>query len=658
MSDLPERIGPYVVEERLARGPLGLLYRARHGSTGARVALKVMPAKLAADQEAVERFLAGAGAIAAIDHPNVARIVDHGRDGDQVYYAVPFSSEIPLGQLLKQRRLSLPEAFTVFKGVALGLAAAHRQGILHRDLHPANVLVSSDLSTIRLTDFGLSSAAEEVSADSTATSMSTKALHYLAPEQIGTDAEPDQRSDIYSLGVLFYEMLLGRVPIGQFNLPSRVNPDLPAELDPVVLKCLEREPSARYASVDSLLADTERLENRLRLKLVSELKGIGRTFSRPTSHIVKHRRAVGATALALGVVAALALGALYWLSRERRAPTPILAAEPYQPEEELPPLGVDEIGPPPAPESGPDSEAGPASEPPRESTGRGARPASPGRPETPSRTTETAAGEADPGGSAGGTETAAAGSSAAPPAARMLAAAQASAANGQLDEALLEIRRLIDAHPGSNAATEALFLRATIQEMRKRFDEAMTTYTEIGTRERDPELRAKARYRFGRAALDSGLPDRNILALGAFDEVPRAFPETEYAPLALAAKAAIEEAEKTEFESAEFGREVPAAFLTSLRIVEEYPDSPAAEKAFWLVGTQLEDLKLWERAADAYWQLGTRFPQTRLEAWWKAGQVFDRRLDDAERALEAYRRVPASSPHAEDARKRIARLSR
>jgi hypothetical protein len=176
--------------------------------------------------------------------------------------------------------------------------------------------------------------------------------------------------------------------------------------------------------------------------------------------------------------------------------------------------------------------------------------------------------------------------------------------------------------------------------------------------EADPALRAKARYRFGRAALESGLPNRNLLALGVFDEIPRAFPETEYAPLALSAKAAIEEAESSQFDSPEFGRKVPSSFLTSLAIVERYPTSPAAERAFWTVGGELESLKLWDRAADAYWQLATRFPATRLDAWWKAGQILDRRLDDRQRAIEAYGRVPSGSEHADDARKRIARLSK
>ena len=108
----------------------------------------------------------------------------------------------------------------------------------------------------------------------------------------------------------------------------------------------------------------------------------------------------------------------------------------------------------------------------------------------------------------------------------------------------------------------------------------------------------------------------------------------------------------------QFGRRVPAAFLTSIRIIEGYPDSPAAERAFWIAGTEYENQKLWDRAVDAYWQLASRFPDTELDAWWKAGQILDRRLDANERAIEAYRRIMPTSPRYNDAQKRISKLTR
>ncbi len=649
MSDAPETVGQYQIGERIARGPLGHLYSATDVASGRTVAIKLMPSDLARDPESLERFTQEAEQVSQLEHPNIARIIDHGQEGDRVYYVIDYSGETPLGQRLKKRDLSLSEAFTIFKGVALGLEAAHQRDLLHRDLHPANVLVSSDLSTIRVTDFGISSAAEESKKDGTATSMTTKALHYLAPEQVGSDGRADERSDIYSLGVLFYEMLTGRVPIGQFNLPSRIDADIPAELDPVVLKCLERDPSSRYASVASLLRETEKLEDRLRLRLHSELRGIGRSISRPTSHIFKHRRVLMGGLLALGILAAGAVSVRYWMNRPVTTAPEIVAADAVEPRPtESPRVKLDDVVPP-EPEGTPDdtdletaetspSETSPGESSPPQADGDGSEPAEP--------TAEPA------------DATAASTASTRDLAAEMLRAAQAKAGDGRADQALVDIERLLATYPGTSAAAEALFLRARIEEAGRRWDDAMDTYTQIGTDHANEAIRAKARYRFGRAALESDLPNRNQLALGVFDEIPRAFPSTEYAPLALASKAGIEEAEKTRFDSREFGRKVPAAFVTSIQIIEDYPDSAAAERAFWTVGAQYEDLKLWDRAADAFWQLATRFPETRLDAWWKAGQIFDRRLDDTTRALEAYRRVPETSAHADDARKRIARLTK
>ena len=147
-------------------------------------------------------------------------------------------------------------------------------------------------------------------------------------------------------------------------------------------------------------------------------------------------------------------------------------------------------------------------------------------------------------------------------------------------------------------------------------------------------------------------------AIDVYSEVAERYPRSEYAPKALASKAALEEAGKVRVTSEEFGKRVPAAFLTSIVLTEKYPSDAAAERAFWIVGSEYEDLKLWSRAADAFAQLGRRFPRTELDAWWKAGQVYDRRLDDAQRALDAYNRVPTSSPQYDEAQKRIKKLTK
>ena len=654
MSEPLETIGPYKIAERIARSTTGNVYRATEESTGRTVAVKVLPKALGRDETSLERYQTDAEALSTLNHPNVVRLTDYGRDGDQAYIAMEYGSGTSLEALLERRRLSLQEAFNVFKKVALGLAALHGKGIVHRDLHPRNVLVSDDLSEVKLAGFGIGQADSRTRERDTmaATAINPGALHYMAPEVAVDSSTADERADIYSLGVLLYQMLTGAVPVGRFNLPSRASSEVPADIDPLALKCLEGDPAARYQSVTALLRDVDRLEDRLRLGLMSELKGIGRTFKRPGTHLFRHRHKLALVLVSLVAIAVVGIGVWKWLGA--RAPADTGSAPAPIQQTTAPTAGLDDLA---AGEEISDDSQGDTS----------AR--APAQAEAAASTTQgaTAAPAANPPPVESAPETEAEVATAdlprpEPPnddaARRLYEQAETSARDGELDQALAHIGNLVERYPAATPSTQGLFLRARIEEAQRRYEDAMGTYSEIGTLTGQAETRAKARYRFGRAALDSELPNKDQLALGVFDEIARAYPETEFAPLALASQAAIEDAGNVRVETEEFSRRVPAAFLTSIRIAERYPASAAAERAFWVVGTEYEELKLWQQAAEAYWQLATRFPQTELEAWWKAGQVLDRRLDDTERALEAYRQVASTSSHFEDAQKRIAKLTR
>ena len=274
--DHPSHIGDYEILGVVGKSSMGVVYKAIHPATERVVAIKVLPEEFRDDSERVERFEREAEAVARLNHPNVAQIVEKSTDGDLMHFVMEYVPGSSLSNVMKKRRLSLPETLTVLKQVCRGLEAAHRERVIHRDLNPRNILVSEDLRTVKIVDFGIGRV-ESISRERgtlSTSAVSLRTLHYMAPEQSASMAESDHRSDIYSVGVLLYEMLTGRVPVGRFNLPSQINHDVPPEFDPIVLKCLETNPSNRYASVGAISRDVARLENQLRLGLVSDFRGI------------------------------------------------------------------------------------------------------------------------------------------------------------------------------------------------------------------------------------------------------------------------------------------------------------------------------------------------------------------------------------------------
>lgn len=280
-AEAPATIGRFRVGEQLARGQAAATYRAVDPETNRAVDVRLLSARFAASPAAVEVFEREAAAAARLEHPNLARVLAHGREGERPFVVTePFEGR-RLSEVLRGRRLSVKEAISVWKEVLKGLAHAHQHRVVHRDLQPGAVQVSADLARVKLTDFGVGRM--EMLTGTTGTiatgEISLGLLQYMAPEQ-AEGKPPDVRSDVYSAGAIFYEMLTGRAPGGRFALPSQVNSELPPEVDVLVLKCLARNPAERYGTVVHLLGDLERLEETLRLRLLGELQDISRSTSR------------------------------------------------------------------------------------------------------------------------------------------------------------------------------------------------------------------------------------------------------------------------------------------------------------------------------------------------------------------------------------------
>lgn len=251
---LPEGlvIGSYKIVSLLGRGGMGTVYKAHQPSLDRFVAIKILPSRLSADEEFVKRFNREAKTLATLSHPNIIAIYDMGKYDEHYYFVMEYVEGVTVRDLIGQHKLPPEEALKIVPQLCDALEHAHLEGVVHRDIKPDNILIDKK-GRIKIADFGL---ARIVSGDIpietiTKTQDVMGTYDYMSPEQRISTKTVDHRSDIYSMGVVFYEMLTGELPIGKFELPSqKVQVDV--RLDEIVLKALAKEPALRYQKASEL----------------------------------------------------------------------------------------------------------------------------------------------------------------------------------------------------------------------------------------------------------------------------------------------------------------------------------------------------------------------------------------------------------------------
>jgi beta-lactam-binding protein with PASTA domain/tRNA A-37 threonylcarbamoyl transferase component Bud32 len=257
----------YELTHQIARGGMAQVYRARDQQLDRPVALKVLFPELSVDRAFVERFRREAQAAANLSHPNIVPVYDWGEDDGSYFIVMEFIDGRPLSAVLRDSDPLTPSQIALIgANVAAALAFAHRHGVIHRDVKPGNVLITQD-GNVKVTDFGIARAVNtEESLTQTGAVMGTAA--YFSPEQAEGHGV-DSRSDIYSLGVVLYEMSAGKPPFTGDSpvavaskhvretpvLPSVVNPAMPASLEAVVMKAMAKNPDDRYSSAEEFRAD-------------------------------------------------------------------------------------------------------------------------------------------------------------------------------------------------------------------------------------------------------------------------------------------------------------------------------------------------------------------------------------------------------------------
>lgn len=295
----------------LGKGGMGAVYRARQRGLDRMVALKILPPQISTEPTFPERFAREAQALARLSHPNVVTVIDLGQSGSIYYFLMEFVDGVNLRQMLQAGKLATRDVLNLTLQICEALEYAHGEGVVHRDIKPENILVDKK-GHIKIADFGLSKllVATRPDLQLTQSNQVMGTMHYMAPEQIDQPLAVDQRADLYSLGVVFYEMLTGELPLGRFELPSKKSA-VDSRVDELVLKMLERNPNRRCQQaseirlqLEAIAGVTSKISPEASRRLSYEYRSKAMLFGLPLLHIaIGANPATGRKRSAKGIIA-------------------------------------------------------------------------------------------------------------------------------------------------------------------------------------------------------------------------------------------------------------------------------------------------------------------------------------------------------------------
>lgn len=300
--------GRYEIVGRIGSGGMADVYKAMDRKLNRYVAVKVMKPEFQSDSTFISKFRREAQAAAGLANPNIVNVYDVGEDQGNYYIVMELVEGITLKEyIVKKGKLSVREATSIAIQVGMGLAAAHDQGIVHRDVKPQNIIISTD-GKVKVTDFGIARAASS----NTISANAMGSVHYSSPEQV-RGGYSDARSDIYSLGITLYEMVTGKVPFDgettvaiaikhlqdEMEAPSRYTPDLPYSLEQIIYKCTQKSVERRYQTMNDVITDLKRslMEPDGRFVQLAPLSDHSQTVLLTSADQAAIRKAAGSTAV-------------------------------------------------------------------------------------------------------------------------------------------------------------------------------------------------------------------------------------------------------------------------------------------------------------------------------------------------------------------------